>query len=170
MAEADTKTLGGEDRRVSVSHRSCVPLTRLSRMLAFLAAVQRSAMFSPARCTTASTPSTALRIDGSRHRIPTGDLFPGCRLPAHQACHLVAARCERGYQRRADKAACASDKNIHGYASSVPMAWSYAWSILTPAGSVPQAGQMRTFALPSCRQHCDIADIKSTKSFGGRGG
>jgi hypothetical protein len=33
-----------------------------------------------------------------------------------------------------------------------------------------QAEHMRIIALPSCRQHCDITDVKSTKSFGGRGG
>src|SRR5437879_2161685 len=58
MAEAQTKVLGGCLSLVRDWQRKAVPLTRLSRILAFFAAVHLpSAMFSPARCTTASNPS-----------------------------------------------------------------------------------------------------------------
>jgi hypothetical protein len=33
-----------------------------------------------------------------------------------------------------------------------------------------QADRTATALPPSCRQHCDIADVKSTKSFAGIGG
>jgi hypothetical protein len=57
------------------------------------------------------------------------------------------------------------------------MAGFHAWSILSPARSVLRAilmdatpGRTHHQLLPSsCRQHCDIGDIKSTKSFGGNG-
>src|SRR5215475_4114509 len=60
MADAQRSTLGGLTSCAKASQRTLVPCTRLLRMLAFFAAVQRpEAMLSPARCTTASRPSRA---------------------------------------------------------------------------------------------------------------
>ena len=71
MADAHSSTLGGVTTCANASQRTVVPCTRLLRMLAFFAAVQRpEAMLSPARCTTASNPSRAgvgiLRAAGSQ--------------------------------------------------------------------------------------------------------
>src|SRR6266702_6386965 len=58
MAEAHTTVLGGCASRARDSQRVLVPSTRLERILAFFSAVHLpAAMFSPARCTTASSPS-----------------------------------------------------------------------------------------------------------------
>src|SRR5687767_10993093 len=58
MADALTSTDGFTRMQANVSHNSVVPRTRLSRMSCLTAAVQRRlATLSPARCTTASTPS-----------------------------------------------------------------------------------------------------------------
>src|SRR5439155_24068779 len=68
IAEALTKTCGGLAIFPTVSAISFVPLTRLSRIRVFRVAVQRpSAMVSPARCTTASTPfnTEALTVPAS---------------------------------------------------------------------------------------------------------
>src|SRR5882672_3664394 len=60
MADAHRSALGGLTTCAKASQRTVVPWTRLSRMLAFFAAVQRpAAMLSPARCTTTSRPSRA---------------------------------------------------------------------------------------------------------------
>ena len=64
MAEAEMKTFGGGDMVARVWASSAVPCTRLSRMRAFCAAVQRrEAMFSPARC---MIPSMLVRRERSR--------------------------------------------------------------------------------------------------------
>lgn len=52
-------TLGGCFVPARVAASALVPWTRLSRMRAFFAAVHRPAIFSPARWTTASNPSSA---------------------------------------------------------------------------------------------------------------
>src|SRR5437773_2251232 len=58
MADAHTTVLGGCASRARDSQRVLVPSTRLERILAFFSAVHLpAAMFSPARCTTASSPS-----------------------------------------------------------------------------------------------------------------
>src|SRR4029434_3341282 len=60
MADAQRSALGGLTSCANASQRTLVPCTRLLRMLAFFAAVQRpEATLSPARCTTASSPSRA---------------------------------------------------------------------------------------------------------------
>src|SRR5947207_1374908 len=60
MADAQARTRGGRDSFANASHRTRVPCTRLSRIRAFFAAVHRpEAIPSPARCTTASKPSSA---------------------------------------------------------------------------------------------------------------
>src|SRR5438552_5814001 len=58
MADAHTTVLGGCASRARDSQRVLVSSTRLERILAFFSAVHLpAAMFSPARCTTASSPS-----------------------------------------------------------------------------------------------------------------
>src|ERR1035437_5000680 len=59
MAEADTNTPGGCFRQPSASESKRVDWTLLSRILVFFRVVHLPAMVSPARCTTASVPSSS---------------------------------------------------------------------------------------------------------------
>src|SRR5947199_9764260 len=58
MADPETKTCGGLEDLAKASVKCRVPITRLSRMPAFLSGVQRPTMLSPARWITASKPET----------------------------------------------------------------------------------------------------------------
>ena len=105
-------------RPASVSARSRVGPTRLARRRAFLAAVQRpAAMLSPARCTTASTPSSAAASIAPASGSQRG-LALRLRSPAHEAHDLVSARREEGHERAADETARAGDRYLHGALAS----------------------------------------------------
>src|SRR5262245_36276759 len=85
MAEAHTSTRGGFVSLARVSANKRVPATRLSRILAFWVGVQRrAAMFSPARCTVASIPSSW-----------TGFNLPDRGSQRIEPCRLWAALDER---------------------------------------------------------------------------
>ena len=115
MAEALTRTAGFDAKPASVWQRRLVPRTRLSRIFALNESVQRwAAMFSPARWTTASTPSNSAASIVSGGWIPADFMLVVARRPTHQPAHEVAVGFQRVDQCSADEAGGTGDGNDHG--------------------------------------------------------
>ena len=100
----------GASRRPSVSLRSRVPSTRLRRIRSFTAALQRrAAMLSPARCTTASTPSSARGSSRPRAGSHWTSVVPAVGGRRRQAVDPVPRRAQRGHERAPDEPGGAGD-------------------------------------------------------------
>ncbi len=112
-ALAETSTLGGCRSLANASQRSMVPWARLSRIRRRRSLVQRpAAIGSPARCTTASMPSSwvaSSRAAAGSHRMSWGP-----RLVSHQSSNPVPTGGQKRNQRIADEPSRSGDENCEG--------------------------------------------------------